>query len=687
MAFDIYDARGYGSSTTDATNPTDINSYAVVTAISNNTITLDDATNFTAGKEILIHVAAGTNKTSLGKWRVALIKSVSGNVLTLNKSVADFITDTFSNYQVQAVTVAAYHDLTISDTISPPAYSNGKGGIIVIKCSGTLDLSGGKIDLRDKGLTDSNARAFLEHETSAVLDTDTFSGYENSTAKYRLPLNVGDGAAFIIAKSIKTTSSTRIGNPSTKGVQFCRGASDSANCPSGVTNVGGSNLLICAESWTNFLPAVIAKYRSGSQGKGLCRCYIASNTELTNDEGLYSYDIISEPTRLKTNCGIKDFGNGSSANVTNPTSDVNVFARVTSFEGSNIINYTNKSKDFNFSSGALLMIHFKTKGTYTSNDGVFYFAKVASDDGFRITLRDKLPDSITAINLNYYFCQVIRVLQYDNLTINSDYNLTQAFDATKGTGGIFAVAVKDTCDLRGAVINMEGKGGGKSYGSDNKPMKFGNTHNHSRLPLGQGNGSVFILAKTLTLNSGSLIGASYAGNAFGGGVGSSITGGGYKGSELHPNNTMSFDGTAGSGAGGGHAIHLGEAVDSIRGGYGSNGFNSDNTTYSNDNHKGWQGAHVFIVADTIKNLYLSNIATGGAPETNTKYPELEGKPGGASYGAGGTMAYNMFNSYGAHGGAGGYIGGGIAHDSGRGGSGGFAFIYANNVVSQSTTDL
>lgn len=654
MAFDIYAAQGYGSGSADVVNPADtLNAYAKVTALNGNSITVDDASAFNVGGELFLH------DTSPGRWLIATITAKVGNVLSLNKNV---LWQTLPAY-LQAVTVPHFKTLTIESghSISPPAFLNGKGGIIVFKCSEALTL-GGAINLVDKGIApaDKSIRSYVSHEDSGVEDTSPFSGYENAVMPYYVPLNAGDGLAFIITKKLIKTGSGRIGNPDNKcqGAAYCRGA----NHPSRpyATNVGGSTILLVAETLQGYSPQLLAKYRDKdkTQGKGLARCYVASNTVLNNDEALYSYDIISDPSRLKTNCNINGFGYGS-ANKSNPSADVNSFARVVAIDDKTIT-YADKTDDNDWTNG-LVMIHFKNKSTtYTEYNGRFRLSKVVADDGNRLTLKDAPP----AVSLKHYSAQVIRIPQYLNFTLNASYDKTRPFNGK--TGGIFAVAVKDTCDLRGGVLDMSDKGGnvsagqpvGAPYNVDNKPLTFGNVYNHSRLPLGEGHGSIFILAKTLKLDQSSRLGAPYPGNAFGGKNGDSLSGG-WQGAG---------DELAGSGKGGGH---VNDFVDGY-GGYGCSSYHYDGA--GKRLLYGRQGAHVFIVADTIDGLSLANISTGGAGSG-------DGQPGGAGYGGGAGDSGHV-------GGSGGYLGGGVESSGFMGGGGaGSAFLYVNNVTNQDTSDI
>lgn len=336
MSFDLLAARSWGSGTLgNVTNPAQINHYAAVTAVANKNITLaaDDLSAFTPGTEILLHISGVRNSSAaadkLGLYKFAKIMSVADNVLTLNVKA---LTADPAQYFYQAITVPHYKTLTISNTVAPPAFdeSTGCGGILIFKCSSKLVMSGA-INLVNKGLTTAAYRPLLNQEQGGILDTDTLSGHENYETAKHFVLNVGDGAALIIAKAINFEDTARIGNPSSYGVARCRGAADSIGTPTNVSNVGGSSILIVANSITDFNAKIIAKYRTKTLDtpKGLGRCYIATESRLPADEGLYAYDIINTPERLKKNTLINGFGSGVLGVAKRPTAQQNNYAKVT----------------------------------------------------------------------------------------------------------------------------------------------------------------------------------------------------------------------------------------------------------------------------------------------------------------------------------------------------------------------
>ena len=405
MAFKI----SYGNGALgDVQNPdTTINSYARVTAVTPTTITINNTTKITgdatfeAGAKILIHVSgcSSTEVTYLGNWILANITAVNSNVFTLDVDPTSCIPSaSLGKYYVQAVAVAQYKNLTLGEdcTITPPVFSasNYHGGIVAIMCSETLTFDGGKINLSERGIPPASKALRPVTKNDVASDTENYSGWENSDTHIHFMLNAGDGAAFIVAKKLVCDAASRIGNPSTKGVQFYRGSSTSVTynetAPSGVTNVGGSTILIAAETIENFSCAMIAKYRTASStaGQGICRCYIASETKLRNDEGLYAYDCISTPSRIKR-MNIKNFGNGSFGDVAGTNIQLNNYATITAVNGRKVT-YKNQTTNADCKSP-----------TFTCNAENRIITCVASVGTKIIASYDKLDEVISWIELGW----------------------------------------------------------------------------------------------------------------------------------------------------------------------------------------------------------------------------------------------------------------------------------------------
>lgn len=644
------------------------NSYAQITEIKKNIIKIDlenavigELEKFTAGREILIHVSGSKGATEqLGKYVVAKIELTDLNVLTLNREISFDVEE----YYIQAVTLTNFDCLTLEEgaILSPQPYNPYKhvGGILALRCRNELVLNGGHIDLRDCGIPLNFAkelRPLTEQETAANGESDVSrqAGQENYLTATRFLLNAGDGATLIIAKKIKSSASSRIGNIETHGSQYCRGAKNSVGVlPSNITNLGGSTILIAADRLAGFSPAMIAKYRSGAAGKGLCRCYIASETKLRADEGLYAYDCLSDKLRLQRLTGIHDFGDGSFGDVENPKLGLNNYAQVTNIR-SDGLNFSYINKTYNgiagLSVGSLIMVQVIQKSA-VEEAGRFVITKVLEDTGSEMTVDVPIP----VVSLSEYLVQAISIPRFRKYKQSEKYSKVRSFDGAKG--GVLAVAVSEELDLRGGELNVENKGGAAGYGRAGL-AHIGNAQMYDLLPLGEGHGSVFVLAKKILIDENSRIGASYSGlkERLGGDGGGGAIGGGYKGyfdmfgegsggGYIGGGSSSEGEvgGQGGSGASGGTSENLLE-VDSgkVRGGYGSNGESAGL------NEGGRQGAHIFIVAGEIAGWNEAVISTGGSGGIG----KVNGQPGAASYGGGGATLGSS------------------------GGSGGFAFIYCN----------
>lgn len=696
---------GNGNDTFSVDNTTKLNSYAQITQIEENSITIS-TTNYSAGNyqtfnqgdEVMIHVSAlksGSNSTKLGTYFIATISAVNTNSesnskeLTLTKSPTEILgADILSNYYLQAITIPSFKDFSIDSgvTIQPMGFNASTliGGILAFKCNGTLTFNGGNIKLSDLGIptTQKVMRPIQTQEQSGTgnLDVELWAGHENWMTRDRLLLNCGDGVAFIVAKTINGNENSRIGNPESYGVHYCRGASDSVGGkPSNVTNIGGSTIFIACETFSQFNAKMISKYRSSSSpaGQGLARCYIASKeTTLKIDEGLYAFDIISDPSKVVTSLNIRNFGNGSLGDVTNPTAILNNYAKITAVSSDGFrLTYTGKTTIglAPISTGAMIMVNSSRAigGGNTDNVdkiGKFRIVTVLNDNGTTITIDKSVSD---ILNPAKHQCQIVSIPQFQNFTLSQSVKNTPIFSQTSG-GGIFAIAVKGTCNLSNGGINVEGQSlSGAAYGQAGLEV-IGNVQNSDRLPLGAGHGSVFILANKIIMNGNTRIGATYSGANFGGAgmqkgtknIGK-VAQSGYRG--------MDFEVVGGS------PFFREQGLKP--GGLGNNGVDNQGTRSKANSYKGMQGAHIMIVANTIENFNLSAISTGGTAYPKVGYGGQVGTKyennGGAGYGGGG-----IDTGWGAS--SGGFLGGGGGGAGGDplcgGGSTGFAFIYCNNFV-------
>lgn len=708
MAFDLNKVGGYGSgSLGTAIDPTQLlNSYAHVTGWTKNTITTEaplgttPLKNFGPNNEIMLHVsAAKTSMTEapdlLGKYLFTKITKMEGSstlTLTVDKDI-DAAFGTFStvdaNLIVQAITVADFVSLTLTPNVSiaPLAWDSSKkcGGIVVIKCSDTLRFNGGKINLRNAGLMNETERPWTKQERKTGPNEDArtpTSCWENFDTEEHFMLNCGYGAAMLIANNYANDSSqSRIGDPDGAGVARLGHLGRNHAVNGGSTILGIFNNMLGSE----FNPSIIAKFRvTGTRGwQGYGRCCLVSNSILPNDEGLYAYDTFTDSTRVYRNLNVRSFGSGELGNSAAPSNSFNNYAHVTGISSDGRqFTYNNKTTDgvVKFAQGALVMFHVsEKKGNNVDHLGQFVLGHIVSDNGRQIILDTSVERIGTTTLANQYECQLITIPQYHNLSINSTYGGSTPWNATSKIGGICAVAVSGELDLQSGCINMFGKGGANAYGEQGLGS-IGNVQDREKLPIGNGNGSVFILANKIHMNSFTRIGAPYDGARFGG-HGRNVNesqNGGYSGYD--------WENYGGSGFSGGEAYtwqwSFGnrKVTNMLVGGFGSNGLPG-----TRGGRGSYQGAHIMIIADTIISFSLHAISTGGEGGLATRLGDAYAYAhGGAGYGGAG-------DDYGTGEGSGGYNGGGAGGGCGNGGPGGgssgWAFIYANNTEGDDKTGV
>ena len=415
---------------------TELNSYARITAIDKNIIEIDLENaalgkwgKFHAGEEIMIHISAtnGTDAALLGAFFIAQIDLVDLQTLTLNCELPPIDLD---YYYAQAITIPHFDCLTLKTgaVLSPPPYNPFKftGGVLAFKCFDTLTLEG-NIDLTECGIPTARAGLLrpVKYQESAArgeLDSGALAGEENCD---ELILNAGDGAVFIAARRIIGDENARIGNPKTYGKAGCRGARDTTFKPSNITNIGGSTILIAAETFDNFNAKMLAKYRSSDleAGKGLARCYIATESDLPADGKLYARDLISDKQRVHK-LGVFDFGSGEYGDMTNPTTRLSNFAVIKNIRGHSA-DYERKNISglASFKVGALCFLKGKNLAA----------ARILFDDGETLTLDFPIPADTELI---------WTVPQFNNFNFNQHYHHYN-----------FYVACSGICDLRGARIN------------------------------------------------------------------------------------------------------------------------------------------------------------------------------------------------------------------------------------------
>jgi hypothetical protein len=541
---------------------------------------------------------------------------------------------------VQISTVAQFDTLNLTAAITPLAYSvtNKYGGIIAFKCKTAYNYSGSAaINTVAKGIPIANVAyrpATTQEGTAAQI------GWENHITSRKMYMNCPDGIVFIAAKASNGSGTASRFGGTTAGV--ARSASQ----------IGGPTIMWLSETMTGFDPSVIAKTSSNTSGKGLARCYIATESKLPADEYLYALDCLSNPARL-TNMGIKNFGSGMLGDVSNPTGQVNSYAAVSAISGQQVTIST-ASVGFcgGFDVNAYVMIHVSAKKTTGDNAqfGKFYIAQILAVNGSVLTLDIASPFTIS---LSDYYVQAITIPNFKNLTISSAYSNALAWDDTKKYGGICALATSETFDLSNGQVLMSSKGLPVSTARPAITTQCSGTQG-DYLPISQGSGAVFILSNVLTLSSSSRIGNSGSGAnyAAAGLVGSCSTSG--------PGRIIA------GGVGGDGTRSQGGSPASVAGASGGPGtYKNIDASTSSTISGGSAGVSIFIVADTINNFSVSVLATGG----KTGNPNSGETTSGAGYGAQGGRGDYWNNDSGA---------GDIAGSAG--GSTGTCFVYCNNLV-------
>ena len=674
---------------------------------------------FATNTEVLVHVAA-INKSGVaedvrrGRWQVCRITGRSstttsnGLVLTLNKNLKKVFLDSgngFEGLYIQLVSIPNFKDVILDSgcSITCPVFSagNGYGGVVAFKSSGTLTFSGGHIDVAEKGIQSSDATALWSNSRVPKEDCTNdivyrYVGWENYRAVYHLPLNYPGGVVFALAKNMVCHADSRIGNPSQTGVARERGANNNL--------AGGSSILLAAENISGWTPAMLAKYPTSknSNYRGLNRCYVATETTLPTDEGLYALDCISDTTRMAETFNLSDiqFGSGKDGDRTNYTDQLNSYAAVTNVKSNNQfdidVNNIKNSGLATLEAGALVLIHASPKSTWYKETGRCMFSKITNYANGVITIEDEfLGIDGASLETKHYYIQIIAVPQFNNFTLTTVTHPAPAF--SNGCGGIAAIAVSGNCNLSGGKILVEKCGiSAKAYGSSGLNY-VGNAQMSKRLPLGQGHGSVLILAKNLTMNTDTRIGSSFTGN--------NLNGLNYRlsnkdGTEVTAGQPWSAGTIFDEYVMGGSKNGFGEAGGGDRGGkiYGYNtgagGYGSNSATSSTKTDVGYQGAHVLIIADKITGFCIDAISTGGSGGNTYTYNlaksvGIQGSAGcgGASYGGAGASFNQKFR-----GGNGGFIGGGAGSSNDEdytagGGAGGFAFVYCNEISKQNTNGI
>lgn len=680
MAFKLSDVGGYGTGALgDITNPSgQINSYANVTAIATNQITIGTPINgiyekFVVGSEIMLHVSAVASGTpdlsKLGKNVICKITAVSGSVLTLSIDPVSMLSNSdLTNFIVQVLTIPQFNTLTLSGTIEPLAYSvaNKYGGILAFKCKSALNFSSGAIvNTTDKGIPIANKTLRpLTAQESEVFNTGLSCGWENHITKRQLLLNAGNGIVWFAAKAFNIAdgngssivSGSRTTNRIGGAVNYYKNtnsqifkdrypyyqnqcSSTSGKITPDSTINGGSTIFIVSDSMTcstpniaSYFPDIFCKGRVATDGQGVGRLYIATNTPLPSDEYLFSQDCISDPIRLKS-LGIKDFGTGILGDITNPSGCVNSYASISNVNGKTltISNPTIGIYD-NFTPNTEVMFHISACTTNSETDllGKFFISKILSVSGSIITIADAIPYDST--QLSSYNCQLITIPQFGSLTLTSAYDKTLAWDATKKIGGMCVLKVKENFNNYAGGIELRNKGlpRGFYFQSNNiipRPYLVtqcsGKQSNY--IPISQGGGATVVIAKKLTVNT----------NANLGNIG--ISGASYGGAPCPSSSALYGNIFGGNGVNRDGSVYCGSTYYGICSGpswftYTCEGYDGTKTTYTSG------GPSLFVVADEIVNFRQSVFSTGG--EGGAEYPGYyapqRGSAGGSGYAGGGS---------------------------------------------------
>ena len=441
MSLDIKKMGGWGRGELgNAENPNgQANSYAQVTAYTSNTITIANqilgTVVFKVGVDVLMHVSTANSSMTehLGKISAGRIKSITGSVITLESDLKGDIplgSAYVSEYGVQVLTVPSYNTLLLSGNAYAPApYSitSKCGGILAIKAN-HLDLrNGGVLNVSNKGIPAGGTRLVIASET----DADT-SDFINSTPPI---LNKGDGIILCFAKKISMDENSRIGN-TTQGTPRVFGGN------------GGASILIAAKEIDGFSPKAIATTGTGSGiGKGRCRICIPPSQikSIALDEMLYGLDIIQDST-LPRKIGIRNFGDGRLGDATNPTGQINTYARLTNLSVDRktlTLSYINEGVYDRIEDGALVLIHVLgcVSSANVSEYGRYCVRKIASTNGTTsISFDEPLPFSPDVFQK--YICQAVVVSQFNNLTLSNTVLNVTPYHALSQTGCLIAIATK-----------------------------------------------------------------------------------------------------------------------------------------------------------------------------------------------------------------------------------------------------
>ncbi len=138
-----------------------INHYASITAINSQTLTVSNASVFSACDRVLIIQMKGVSINSsntinygtisafndAGKYEFAMISNVNGNLVTLTSPLLRMYS---TNGIIQIIKVPVYNNASVSGTLTCADWNGTTGGVLVFEVCGALSLNGA-IDVSGKG--------------------------------------------------------------------------------------------------------------------------------------------------------------------------------------------------------------------------------------------------------------------------------------------------------------------------------------------------------------------------------------------------------------------------------------------------------------------------------------------------------------------------------------------------------
>ncbi len=135
-----------------------INNYTYLTtnvSIGSSYINISDSSEFLPGDEIMIIQIQNHSGGQAGSYEFNYISSISGQNITLTKSLEKaYYTGIFNQTSAtatQIIKIPHYTDVNINGSIISSAWNGYTGGIVVFRANGTINFTGGNIDVSQKG--------------------------------------------------------------------------------------------------------------------------------------------------------------------------------------------------------------------------------------------------------------------------------------------------------------------------------------------------------------------------------------------------------------------------------------------------------------------------------------------------------------------------------------------------------